>query len=196
MKKIALAGVALAALASIPAFAQPVADGPARIAQPMTRASFQARVQARFARIDADRDGFVTQQEIQDRRAAGREQHQARRGERREALFARLDANRDGVLSRAEFDAPRAGLSEGRPGQRGQRFGRRGGRQSGMGMAGGFGGRAFASADVDRDGRVSLQEAQAGALRLFDRVDANRDGTVTPEERRAARGAFRAQPRG
>ena len=34
------------------------------------------------------------------------------------------------------------------------------------------------------DGRVTLQEAQAAALRHFDMADANRDGQITPDERR------------
>jgi hypothetical protein len=187
MKKIAFAGVALAALAALPAFAQPSVEGPAG-GKPITRADVQGRVEARFARADANRDGFVTRDEVEARRGEGRDRLKARRGDRREALFARLDSNRDGVLSREEFDAPRAGVGEGQ--RRSQRFGR------GGGMGGGFRGRAFAALDSDRDGRVSLVEAEAGALRLFDRADSNRDGTVTPDERRAARQAFRGARRG
>ena len=42
-------------------------------------------------------------------------------------------------------------------------------------------------ADANRDGRVSLAEATAGALRHFDMMDGNRDGRLTPEERAAGR---------
>ncbi|MEO7827766.1 MAG: EF-hand domain-containing protein, partial [Allosphingosinicella sp.] len=100
MKKIIFAGAALAVLASMPALAQPRGD---RSAQPQTRSAVQARVQARFARADANRDGFVTQDEVRARAEARRGQRQERSGER----FDRLDANHDGMISRAEFDAPR-----------------------------------------------------------------------------------------
>jgi hypothetical protein len=63
-----------------------------------------------------------------------------------------------------------------------------------MHMAG-FGGHMFEMADANKDGRVTLQEAQAAALRHFDMADANRDGQVTPDERRQARERMRAQHR-
>jgi EF-hand domain pair/EF hand len=198
MKTLFLAGVALAAAAAQPAFAQsgaaqptPARPTPARpgVDRVLTRADVQSRVQTRFARADADKDGFVTREEAQARRAEGRERLQAGRGERRAALFARLDSNRDGALSREEFEAPRARMADGaRNGRGGHRFaGRMGGRGGAMAGAG------FARLDSDGDGRISLQEAQSAALRMFDRADANRDGAVTPDERRAAREAFRAR---
>ena len=48
----------------------------------------------------------------------------------------------------------------------------------------GMANRLFGMADANRDGRVSLQEAEAAALAHFDRVDRNRDGRVSPDERR------------
>jgi hypothetical protein len=183
MKKFALAGAAVAALLVVPAFAQP---GAQRQAQPLTRAALETKVQAQFATLDANRDGFLTRAEI-EAKADARGDRQARKSERRGDRFARLDANRDGSVSRGEFDA-RAG---GRKGQRGEaRGGHRGG-----GMFARLGLRHFDEVDANRDGRLSLDEARSGALRLFDRVDANRDGTVSPEERRAARAAFGGQHR-
>jgi hypothetical protein len=70
--------------------------------------------------------------------------------------------------------------------RRGQRFAHRGARG---GMMTGFGGRAFAMMDLDRDGRVALGEAQRAALQRFDRIDANRDGAISLDERQAARAA-------
>jgi Ca2+-binding EF-hand superfamily protein len=190
MKKIFFAGAALAALAAAPVPAQPGGDGPARFAQPQTRAAVQAEVQTRFARADADRDGFVTRDEVRARAEARREQRRERLGERRGQRFEQLDSNHDGMISRAEFEAPRAA-----PGgeRRGRRFAGRGGR--GGGMMARFGARAFAAMDADRDGRVALAEAQQAALQRFDRVDSNRDGSISPDERQAARAAFRERRR-
>ena len=69
-----------------------------KAAQPMTKAEVEARVKERFARMDANRDGAVTREEIDAARAA----HRAERQDRR---FDVLDADRNGVISRAEFDA-------------------------------------------------------------------------------------------
>jgi Ca2+-binding EF-hand superfamily protein len=196
MKQIVYAGAALAALAAVPALAQPDA-GRARSAEPLTRAAVQARVQARFARADADRDGFVTQDEVRARAEARRGERQERSGERREARFDRLDANHDGSISRAEFDARPAFRGGERQGARGERrgegFAHRGGRPGGP--MGGFGGRAFAAMDLDHDGRVALAEANRAAFERFDRLDSDRDGTISQSERQAGREAFRERMR-
>jgi Ca2+-binding EF-hand superfamily protein len=196
MKKIVLAGAALAVLGATAVSAHP---GPGA-AQPLTRAAVEARVDAGFARADADRDGFVTQQEARAvaevRRGQRRDMRAGRqdqRAERRGALFARLDANRDGMISRDEFEnrpALRGGAERGeRRALRGQR---RGG-QGGGGMFAGLGGRMFGEADANRDGRVSREEARTGALALFARLDSDRDGAISLAERRAARERMRAQ---
>lgn len=67
-----------------------------------------------------------------------------------------------------------------------------GGREMGKRMGGGGHGMSghgglMRMADVDKDGRVSLQEATASALQRFDRIDANRDGRITLEERQQQR---------
>lgn len=188
MKKIFFAGAALAAIAAAPAVAQP-GEGEDRFAQPQTRSAVAARVEARFASADSNRDGFVTQDEVRARALS-------RRAERREQRFERLDSNNDGMISRAEFEAPRAvrGGDRGerramRAERRGQRFANRGGRRAGGMMTARFGARAFAAMDLNRDGRVALGEAQRAALQRFDRIDSNRDGTIGVDERQAARAA-------
>lgn len=196
MKKIFFAGAALAVLAAAPAVSQP-GEGRDRFAQPQTRAAVAARVQARFASADSNRDGFVTQDEVRARSEARRADRRERRGERREQRFEQLDSNNDGSISRAEFEAPRAvrGGDRGerraqRAERRGQRFAHRGGRgHSGGMMMARFGARAFAAMDENRDGRLALAEAQRTALQRFDRVDSNRDGTISQNERQAARAA-------
>jgi hypothetical protein len=187
----ALAG---AAIAQVPAPVPGVAATPERV---MTRDSVVAKVRDHFARLDTNRDGFIAQDEM----AAMRAHRIAQRGQRRGAegmrgqrmamrnpgqAFDRLDANRDGVLSRDEF----ARGSEIRR-ERMQRMGG-GQRMQRMGGMGRMGGGMLRMADADRDGRVSLAEAQTAAVRHFDTMDANRDGTVTREERRGARERMRA----
>jgi len=54
----------------------------------------------------------------------------------------------------------------------------------------------FEMADANKDGRVTLQEAQAAALRHFDMADANRDGQITQDERQQLRQLMRGQHRG
>jgi hypothetical protein len=111
----------------------------------------------------------------------------------RAEVFARLDSNHDGVVTRDEF--MKAGPGSARVERRvfvmrdGDGPGRDG---PGMGMrGGGMHGRMMERMDANHDGRVSLAEAEAGALQAFDRADANHDGVVTPEERQAAHGAMR-----
>jgi len=55
--------------------------------------------------------------------------------------------------------------------------------------------RMFDLADMDKDGRVSLKEAEAAALQQFDAADLNHDGVLTPDERRQASKAQRAKNR-
>lgn len=194
--KALLVGGALAA-AAVPAIAQAVQPAPAapRAHQTLTRADVQAKVTEHFARIDANRDGFVTKAEAEAGKAAMHGKMRERFAERLErhgqgaagapladrgAAFDRLDTNRDGAISRQEWDAGRV-AREKRIVVR--REGGPGGARMGMRM-GGLGGRMFEMADADNDGRVSLAEAQAAALRHFDMMDSNRDGRITPDERR------------
>ena len=182
MKKIFAIGAAAAALLAAPTLAQQARGGPDH-GQGVTRAQAETRARDMFARVDANRDGFVTQAEAGAFRSAVQAKRGANRAERREARFAQLDANRDGSISRAEFLAQRDGADRGeRRGQRAERRGQRGGFAARLGN-----GRLFERLDADRDGRVSLAEATSARLQAFDRADANRDGRVTREERRALR---------
>jgi Ca2+-binding EF-hand superfamily protein len=178
MKKFVIVGAAAVTLVATPVIAQ-IGRGP----DGFTRAEVQTRVRDAFVRVDANRDGYVTQAEAQQARAAVRGERHEGRADRRAERFAALDANRDGVISRQEFFAPRD-----RAERRRERLDRREFRQERRQMRGmRFGGRVFQRMDENRDGRVSLAEATAQSLRRFDRVDGNRDGRITPEERRAVR---------
>lgn len=227
MNKLLISGVAVAALAGLaPALAQTAAP-PAAAAKTMkpgkqmTRADMVQRAQQHFARLDANRDGFVTQAEAQ----AARAQFGERMAKRGGARFDRLDSNKDGAITRAEVDAALAArqqrasekgtahssrwdrlaarLDTNKDGlitraefdsmhaARGQRHAQRAGNPGKAGA-----GHLFLSADADKDGRVSMAEATAAAAAHFDRADANRDGTITRDERRSARKAMRGNAGG
>lgn len=208
MARVLIAGL-LAAAAVTPLLAQataPVAPTAptapvmrvAPMAATLNRAEVTARVQAQFARRDANRDGVLTTDEL------GRGQRAiAMRGQRMpgaaqamrdpNVAFDRIDANRDGSISRDEFARGRQVRIEkrvvvnrgGQPGQPGaMRVMRRGG-------GGILGAAMLKQADANRDGRVTLAEANGAALRHFDMMDTNRDGRITPEERAAGRAHMR-----
>ncbi|HWH17178.1 MAG TPA: calcium-binding protein [Allosphingosinicella sp.] len=184
MKTFAMAGIVAAGFVAVPALA--AQQGPARADQPLTRAAVEARVQARFARVDADRDGFISQAEartIAGQRAERRVQRGARgdRSQRRANLFARLDSNRDGAISRAEFEAHAANREN---------------RVQRAPHAPFNGERGFARIDANGDGRISLAEVTARRLARFDRLDTDRDGVLSLEERRAARALRQNRPNG
>ncbi|MEO7503816.1 MAG: EF-hand domain-containing protein [Sphingomicrobium sp.] len=198
---------ALATAAAVPLMAQAVQVAPVVHVAPvspmrmmmadrvMTRAEVQAMVQAHFAKIDANHDGFVTQAEMQAAHGDMKMRHPMGDGAMGEGMkrdpnvaFDRLDTNKDGMLSRDEF-------AKGRELRIEQRVVMNGGekmamgqgmRMHGMGMGGMMGGGMLKMADINKDGRVSLQEATTTALQHFDRADTNHDGKLTPDEMRAA----------
>jgi len=188
-----LAGTTGAALAQTPGVAPMAPHGPGHTAMPQTRDAVVAQVRDHFARADANRDGYVAADEMKAMRGQRKAQRMAMRGPAAQranpgAMFDRLDANRDNMISREEFERGRAVRAERGAGLRGQRMAMRGQRMAMRGQGG-----MLRRADTDRDGRVSLAEAQAAALARFDRVDLNRDGRITPEERQQLRQQRRQQ---
>ena len=179
MTKFLIAGAGLAALAAGAAFAQAPANAPRDGVH--TRAEVTQHVQAMFQRLDGNRDGVLTQQEVASLRGKAKAQRTERKADparqqaRLDRAFARIDANKDGSISRQEFTQARA--------DRGERKGEQRGEHRRMRGMGGLGGQMFAMADVNRDQRVTLQEATNAALQHFDRADLNRDGRLTREER-------------
>jgi Ca2+-binding EF-hand superfamily protein len=214
MKKALFAGIAAAAFAATaPSLAQnaPVATAPAAPRAPMarehTRDEVVAKVREHFARLDTNRDGFVAKAEAEaareqvkakfaENRVERKEHRQERSALRREHTFERLDSNNDGSISRAEFDSAH-GQRAGRMAHRGPEGARRGRMLHGMRMGGmhALHGRMFEMADVNKDARVSLQEAQDSAVRHFDMADANKDGRITREERIQRRQQMRTERR-
>ena len=187
-KNLMFAGVALAALPALAAVAQTAPSRPAP--QPMTRAAVAEHVKTAFERVDTNHDGVVTRAEADAQHATMKSKSAERRAERQGERFARLDTDRNGAVSRTEWDAAgkqriaTADRKDGKAKAGHQRGGqqRHGMRHAGLHLAG----PGFDRLDTDKNGQVTLGEAQAARLAMFDRMDTNRDGTVTPEERRAA----------
>jgi hypothetical protein len=218
---VAAMAPAAAQVAPPPGVAQGTTVAPAPMARPgaqprvmimtnktMSRAEVADHVGKLFTRLDANRDGSLTREELQARHhnmmamsgdvGERLAKHGIQLGDRG-AAFDRLDSNRDGSISRQEYTAARAQVREQRvivmrdgagtrtmdghagPGMK-MRMHHKGAR---MGM--GFGGKMFDMADANHDGRVTLPEAQAAALAHFDRADANHDGRITPDEHRDMR---------
>jgi hypothetical protein len=180
-----LSGAALLAVAGI-AIAQ---DGPGPDRRgpegDVTRQQAIAHVDEMFARLDANRDGRVTPDEM---RAMG----EHRRGEMREHMFDRIDANHDGNISREEFAEAHAmrGGPDGPGGHGGMHMGPGAGGPDGPGGPEGHGMRGM----FGEQGFVTLEQMRARALEHFDRADANHDGTLTVAEREAAHGRMRDGP--
>ena len=136
-----------------------------------------------FDRLDTNHDGQITQAEVDaahTARLAAKGRKSASRRPASSSLFARADANKDGVVTRAEFDAATAA----------GKIKVRHASMRGSALV-----RLFDIADMDKDGRVSLKEAQGAALQQFDAADLNHNGVLTPDERRQASKAERAKRR-
>ena len=223
MTKFLIGGAMTAALiAIVPAIAQPAPPPPPGVAQgttpapmpgvpqvrihtevhrmpmmmPETRNEVVAHVREMFAKLDTNRDGFVTREEaeaahkmmggeMREKLTARREGHGMAHHDAG-AMFDRLDTNHDGMISRQEFDAHAQvreerrvvmmhGGPDGTPGMPEMK------KIHEMGMR--MHERMFEMADANHDGKVSLQEMTDAALRHFDMADANHDGRITPEER-------------
>ena len=213
MKMILLGAVALAA--AVPAIAQMQPATPAPRAMPpmlpmapmaeksQTRDQMVAKVREHFAKMDANRDGFVGTDEMQAMRGQHQQKMGAMGGHHGDRMaqgagvgrdpskaFDRLDTNRDGMIGRDEFAKgremriERKMVMKGTPGAPGM-DGEHGGMMKMHHMGGKMGGGMMKMADANKDGRISLQEATTSALQHFDLVDTNRDGRITPDERRS-----------
>jgi Ca2+-binding EF-hand superfamily protein len=198
MKKLLLTGAAAATgLIAMSAFAQVPAPAPAATQAHMqghsqNRAEVAQHVQAMFASLDSDRNGWLTKAEADAGKSEMRDR-MGKHGDRRaDHTFEQLDTDRNGSISRAEFDTAHAKRAD----RVAERRDRKGDHMAKGGMAGHMmGGRMFEMSDSNKDGRVSLQEATNAALQHFDMADANRDGQITREERTQMRQRMRTERR-
>ncbi len=194
--------VSVAAGVTLPAVAQMVES-------PTTRAEVEASVKERLGKLDDNKDGTVTRSEMMTFA-------DARREARADDMFAAMDTDKNGSISRAEFDAFHAKRGE-RHIVRVERFGGPGGmmpppppgpdgaappppaamggkpmvrEHARMMFMGGHD--RMIMADGDSKGIV-IADAVKKALERFDAADTNKDGKLTPDERKAARSAWRMQ---
>jgi Ca2+-binding EF-hand superfamily protein len=192
-KTLLIAGIA--ALVTTPLIAQGMRghEGHGRMApEPMTRTDVEARAKARFAQMDANKDGAVTQAEIADTRT----EHMSKmQGE----MFTKMDADKNGSISRAEFDAHHQNMTSGgmapppMAGHGGMKRKHMGHGEGGKGRMGRMEDRLFGMADANKDGIVTEAEATQAALARFDKVDTDKDGSINDAERKAAREMMRAE---
>ncbi len=186
-----LAGSALAQTAPAappPPPAAPGAKMPGRhmpgMMLPETRAQLQEQVKAHFAEADTNKDGAITREEteaLQLRKAA----------EMRDHMFDMIDANKDGQISRDEFKAHHDGMKDDMKGGMMGHMGHDmppslpGAKVERKVIVKQRGEDPFTAADANKDGKVTLAEANAKALAAFDKADANKDGTLSADERKA-----------
>jgi hypothetical protein len=153
---------ATTAVAAQPAKAPPASASAPQQGQvapvPVPRTEFIATMDREFRAMDANKDGILTRQEIEQfQRAQATAQAQAQN----RALFARLDTDHNGQLSPAEFvqlpvtiPAPNAAP-------------------------------VLAQSDLNKDQSISLVEWRTAKLANFDRLDTDKDGVVSVAEMRA-----------
>lgn len=186
---------ALAAAAIAHDHGGPMAD------KEMTRDEMVAKVREHFGKLDANKDGVIEKSEVAslgERRVEihkldgkpGEVAWEEKLPDANEA-FDRLDTNKDGSISRDEFAKGRqiriekriAKMEDRKDGEPGKGHHMMRMHHGGGGMRG----QMIIMADGDKDGRITLAEAEAMALKHFDQMDANKDGKVTPDERKAAK---------
>jgi len=96
--------IGLSLVAAGPAMAQTIERREVRMMPaPMSRTDLAAKLKAQFAEQDANKDGFVTREEVAAQREARVKAAMGR-------MFDAMDGNKDGSISRAEFDAHHASM--------------------------------------------------------------------------------------
>jgi Ca2+-binding EF-hand superfamily protein len=189
-------------------------QAPAAPKQPISKAEMLARADARFDRIDTNKDGQLSAEERKAGADAARKAMAERKGgelqdfmpgARRgggmgERMMARIDTNGDGMISKAEnramvearfarMDADKDGSVEPGEGRKGMGEGKRGGKWKRGAERRGPGGPAMAmkKADTNGDGAISRAEFDAQSAERFAKLDTNKDGKIDATEMQAQR---------
>ena len=154
--------IAILATAAGPALAQGAA-APARTPQPVAKATYTQRIDAGFAAVDTNKDGFTDKAEIETAETKVLGARKAQLINQREATFKELDKNKDGSLTLTEFNAPLVAAALPKPNATPM----------------------LTKLDANKDGKVSAAENRAPAVTQFDRADTNKDGTLSVDEQKA-----------
>lgn len=182
---------------------------------PLTKEDYDAQTRARFARWDENGDGVVDKAEVEKRITSRMERRMQRRGGGGGGMrmLRRFDEDRDGTVTKAEIetyvtrmftrmdldgdgritDADLPPMMRGLDIIKGERphfamhhgghHGRRAhGRRGGMPML-----RHMLGADANKDGEITIEEAQALAAKRVGRFDRNGDGNIDQSDRDALR---------
>lgn len=147
-------------------------DGPGHMQPPAKRTELQSMLESRFAQLDVNKDGKLSQDD-----------HAARRSERRDLAFSRLDTDKNGAISKAEFAAaPHDGARMHHAAMNWRGHMARGPMGAGPGPDG---------QRPDQMGQpITKATFVAQGLARFDKADTNHDGTLSQAERDAARPAM------
>lgn len=215
MKKLLTTAAIGAMLAAGTAIAMQ-SEAPAAPKQPISKAEMLARADARFDRLDTNKDGQLSA----DERKAGAEAARAAMAEKKggelqdfvpgarrggggmgERMLARVDTNGDGLISKAEnramvearfarMDADKDGTVEAGEGRKGMGMGKgkwkRGDDRRGPGGPGNPA-MAMKKADTNGDGAISKAEFDAQSAERFAKLDTNKDGKIDAAEMQAQR---------
>nr|WP_298686447.1 hypothetical protein [uncultured Dongia sp.] len=149
------------------------------------RAEFDAERAANFTTLDANADGFVSEDEMKAFHEAHRAEMEGKQGEMSAKFFKRFDADSDGKVTAAEW--PKEGRMtladvdvNGDGAVTADEFGKMHKPRDGKKAEGGKDG--FARLDTDKDGKVSAAEWNALGDKMFARMDENKDGKIAKDE--------------
>lgn len=163
-------------------FAQLDADSNGQV----TLEELQAQATARFAAIDVNSDGALTQEEMTA----------ARKAMHTERLLKRFDADGDGTLNAAELSEMGNGkMGNHKKGDHKEDGAKKDGHKKeghkkGEGKMGKRGAKHFEKLDADGNGSISMEEMQArhNPAKMIEKLDADKSGGLSMEEFANARG--------